>query len=134
MLAVQENPPSWHSLTRLKLIRLQAEAEAAIDNTKAIEREAGTLNKRLIDLRPMLRTAEDYRETLARAAIPATDPRTVRAQQAIEAIRAEIGATSEALEGSRLRYAASSELSNARVRLAYDAKQALRAVGVMGVN
>ena len=134
MLAVQENPPSWHSSSRLRLIRLQAEAEAASEATKSIEREAGTLNARLTDLRPVLRTAEEARAVLQRSGLPADDPRAVKAQTAIDAVRAEIEATSRALEDARLRYTETRELSNARIRLAYDAKQALRACGVTGVN
>lgn len=132
MLTAQ-TPPAWHIPARLRLTRLQAEAEAASENSKATEREANTLNSRLNDLRPMLRTAEEARAVIQRANLPADDARAIKAQQAVDALRAEIEATTRAIEDARLRYTEISKASNCRIRLAYDAKQALRACGVSGV-
>jgi hypothetical protein len=135
MLSTPQNPPAWHYSARLKLTRLQADASAANEHAKAFEGEAHAHNARLNnDLRPMLKVAEQAGQLLMQANTPGDDPRFVKANTAIAAIRAEIEATARALEDARLRATGAKEAAAARGRLAWDARQALKSAGVMGVQ
>lgn len=127
--------PSWQVAAKLKLVRLQSESTAAAETFKAIEAETHTLNSRLNELRPMLKAAEDARGVLCQIPhLPPDDSRLVKVNAAVAAIRAEIDATTSALEDARLRYVTAKDGYNIHQRLTYDAKRALQAAGVDGVH
>ena len=128
------NKPAWHLAAKLRLTKIQAAGEAASATAKAFEAEGHTHNAAVIDLRKLLSKAEEAMAVIKQVRIPDSDNRAVAAKKAADQLRAEIAATATALNDAQLRYAAARELSNARLRLAYDAKQALRACQVPGVN